>query len=131
MGKPMKQSKRHQPRPMPDDGLDFLDKLANTPAVVAVLGRIPPYKRARRQKWQACGAYARRTGKPCKAPGTGGGGRCKQHGGLSTGPKTPEGRHRCGQALRDWHARRRAAARKRACARQGVDPAVSADGVAA
>jgi hypothetical protein len=40
-----------------------------------------------------CGARTR-SGKPCIAPGTGRGGRCKNHGGLSTGPKTIEGRQR-------------------------------------
>src|SRR5215470_11661976 len=35
---------------------------------------------------------------------------CKWHGGYSTGPRTPEGKARCGEAgrrnLRQWHARR-------------------------
>lgn len=39
-----------------------------------------------------CGAHARTTGAPCKAQGLPNG-RCKLHGGMSTGPKTPEGRH--------------------------------------
>jgi hypothetical protein len=46
-----------------------------------------------------CGAYARSTGSPCKAkvmPN----GRCKNHGGMSTGPKTPEGRQAISQATR-------------------------------
>lgn len=38
-----------------------------------------------------CGAYARTTGAPCKAKALPSG-RCKLHGGMSTGPKTPEGR---------------------------------------
>ena len=38
-----------------------------------------------------CGAYARSTGQPCQAKALANG-RCKNHGGLSTGPKTPEGR---------------------------------------
>ena len=38
-----------------------------------------------------CGAYARSTGKPCQAKALTNG-RCKLHGGMSTGPKTPEGR---------------------------------------
>ncbi len=38
-----------------------------------------------------CGAHARTTGAPCKAKGLPNG-RCKPHGGMSTGPKTPEGR---------------------------------------
>ena len=38
-----------------------------------------------------CGAYARTTGNPCKAKALQNG-RCKLHGGMSTGPKTNEGR---------------------------------------
>ena len=38
-----------------------------------------------------CGAHARTTGKPCQAQAMPNG-RCKLHGGMSTGPKTPEGR---------------------------------------
>ncbi len=40
---------------------------------------------------EQCGAHARTTGNPCKAKAVPNG-RCKLHGGLSTGPKTPEGR---------------------------------------
>jgi hypothetical protein len=46
-----------------------------------------------------CGAKTR-TGKPCQAPGNGRGGRCKLHGGKSTGPKTQEGKARSLAALR-------------------------------
>jgi hypothetical protein len=42
-------------------------------------------------KGEKCEAYARSTGKPCQAPAMTNG-RCKLHGGLSTGPKTPEGK---------------------------------------
>ena len=38
-----------------------------------------------------CQAYARSTGEPCKAKAMRNG-RCRNHGGLSSGPKTPEGR---------------------------------------
>ena len=38
-----------------------------------------------------CGAYARSTGLPCKAKALPNG-KCRNHGGLSTGPKTPEGK---------------------------------------
>src|SRR3989304_4234048 len=49
-----------------------------------------------------CGAKGRQTGKPCVNPaGFGsehvGWGRCKYHGGCSTGPKTPEGKAKVGQ----------------------------------
>lgn len=46
-----------------------------------------------------CGAYARSTGNPCQAKAMTNG-RCKNHGGLSTGPKTPEGRQAIAQATR-------------------------------
>jgi hypothetical protein len=48
---------------------------------------------------RACGAKTR-TGKPCQAPGNGSGGRCKLHGGKSTGPKTQDGKARSLAALR-------------------------------
>ncbi len=46
-----------------------------------------------------CGAYARSTGKPCQA-GALKNGRCRNHGGLSTGPKTLEGRRSIAEATR-------------------------------
>lgn len=46
-----------------------------------------------------CGAYARSTGIPCKSKALANG-RCKNHGGLSTGPKTLEGRQAIGLANR-------------------------------
>ena len=50
-------------------------------------------------KHQKCGAYARTTGNPCQAKALTNG-RCKNHGGLSTGPKTAEGRRAIGEATR-------------------------------
>jgi len=44
-----------------------------------------------------CGAYARTTGNPCQAKALTNG-RCKNHGGMSTGPKTQEGRQAIAQA---------------------------------
>ena len=44
-----------------------------------------------------CGARTKATGQPCKLKDLGAGGRCRFHGGLSTGPKTPEGRARSAQ----------------------------------
>jgi hypothetical protein len=41
-----------------------------------------------------CGARAKRTGKPCRAPAMPNG-RCHKHGGASTGPRTARGRERC------------------------------------
>jgi hypothetical protein len=46
---------------------------------------------------QSCGARTRR-GSPCRCPAMRNG-RCRLHGGLSTGPKTPEGRRRIRIAL--------------------------------
>jgi hypothetical protein len=46
-----------------------------------------------------CGAYARSTGLPCQAKALPNG-RCKNHGGLSTGPTTSEGRQIIAQATR-------------------------------
>lgn len=40
-----------------------------------------------------CGALSRSTGKPCRQPALANG-RCRFHGGLSTGPRTPAGRAR-------------------------------------
>ena len=47
----------------------------------------------------SCGAHARSTGQPCKAKALANG-RCKNHGGMSTGPKTPAGRQAIAQATR-------------------------------
>ena len=44
-----------------------------------------------------CGARCKRTGKPCRAAAMPNG-RCKVHGGKSTGPRTPEGLERSGRA---------------------------------
>ena len=46
-----------------------------------------------------CGAHAKSTGHPCKAKALANG-RCKNHGGMSTGPKTPAGRQAIAQATR-------------------------------
>ena len=46
-----------------------------------------------------CCAHARSTGNPCKAKAMPNG-RCKNHGGMSTGPKTPEGRQAITEATR-------------------------------
>ena len=44
-----------------------------------------------------CGAYARSTGQPCQAKALANG-RCKNHGGMSTGPRTAEGKLAVAQA---------------------------------
>ena len=47
---------------------------------------------------QQCSARSRRTGVQCKAPALIGKLVCRNHGGLSTGPKTGQGRKRCAEA---------------------------------
>ena len=49
-----------------------------------------------------CGAKRKRDGQPCIAKPLANG-RCKFHGGMSTGPKTPEGRARALANLRPNH----------------------------
>lgn len=51
------------------------------------------------KKTHICGAFARSTGQPCKAKALANG-RCKNHGGMSTGPKTVEGRQAVSTATR-------------------------------
>jgi hypothetical protein len=46
-----------------------------------------------------CGAFARSTGRPCKAKALPNG-RCKNHGGMSTGPKSLKGRKAIADATR-------------------------------
>lgn len=57
---------------------------------------------------QTCGARTRK-GTPCRANAINGKERCRFHGGMSTGPRTPEGRARIAEAQRKrWdkiHAR--------------------------
>jgi hypothetical protein len=48
-------------------------------------------------KKQMCGAHARSTGQPCRAKALGNG-RCKNHGGMSTGPRTTDGKLAVAQA---------------------------------
>jgi len=55
--------------------------------------RIPKHKRPR------CGAKTRK-GTPCKAPAVSGSNRCRLHGGLSTGPRTEEGRDAIAESTR-------------------------------
>ena len=56
-------------------------------------------KFGRRKLREICGAKNRR-GLPCQCKLLLRGGRCKYHGGMSTGPRTPEGRKRALEALR-------------------------------
>jgi hypothetical protein len=66
--------------------------------------------RLRELRNKPCGARTR-AGHPCRRQGLGKGGRCPNHGGMSTGPRTPEGRARISASLAArWAARRAAAA---------------------
>jgi hypothetical protein len=58
-----------------------------------------------------CRARSKRTGQQCRAPAMSGKAVCKTHGGLSSGPKTAEGRSRCAQA-KTIHGQETRAARK-------------------
>jgi len=51
------------------------------------------------QRSSRCGAKTR-AGHPCRRKGLGAGGRCPNHGGMSTGPRTKAGRERIAQAQR-------------------------------
>ena len=57
-----------------------------------------------------CNAVIARTGRVCGSTAIEGRKKCSQHGGLSTGPRTPEGRQRCAQA-RTTHGRETTAMR--------------------
>lgn len=49
-----------------------------------------------------CEAYARSTGQPCQMKALANG-RCRLHGGLSTGPRTPVGREKARANLRQYN----------------------------
>ena len=55
--------------------------------------------RLRELRSQPCGAKTR-AGHPCQRKGLGRGGRCTNHGGASTGPRTAKGRQRIAEAQR-------------------------------
>jgi hypothetical protein len=59
--------------------------------------RIYRSKRSR----QKCGAFARSTGRPCRMKALANG-RCRLHGGLSTGPKTKEGKQKALMNLKQF-----------------------------
>jgi len=54
-----------------------------------------------KRNWKACGAKTRK-GTPCKNTRLFINGRCKNHGGLSTGPKTAAGKVRAMRNLLSW-----------------------------
>jgi hypothetical protein len=55
----------------------------------------------KRKSRNKCGAHARSTGKPCQMKPLANG-RCRLHGGLSTGPKTEEGKERAKANLKQF-----------------------------
>lgn len=55
--------------------------------------------RASKRQGRTCGAKTRQ-GTPCRMQPMPWSKRCRLHGGLSTGPKTPEGRERIAEAQR-------------------------------
>ena len=59
------------------------------------------YQAAKRKRKARCGAFARSTGEPCKRKALANG-RCKNHGGMSTGPKTQEGKARALANLKQY-----------------------------
>ncbi len=61
------------------------------------------YQAAKRKREAKCGAFARSTGEPCKRKPLANG-RCRNHGGLSTGPKTEEGKERALANLKQYRA---------------------------
>src|SRR5215211_1777583 len=64
-----------------------------------------------------CGARSKRTGKPCQGAAMPNG-RCKFHGGKSTGPRTPEGLERSRRANWKHGGRSRAVVEQRREARR-------------
>lgn len=61
-------------------------------------------KDGRKRLTKTCGAKNRR-GLPCQCKLLLKGGKCKFHGGMSTGPKTPEGKARSLAALKEGYSR--------------------------
>jgi hypothetical protein len=66
-----------------------------------------------------CGARSKRTGKPCRAAAMLNG-RCKVHGGKSTGPRTPEGLERSKRARWKHGYYSREAKVERSCVRAAM-----------
>lgn len=107
------------------EGIDFLP-LAPTGALrlIAKVLRVRLFYRRRPRKGSAHGVpdliftfpssckAKTRTGQRCKNRPTPGRMRCRLHGGLSTGPKTEDGRARCKAAALEAWARRRQAKEK-------------------
>lgn len=70
------------------------------PPISQLLKRMAKWKHKYRPR---CGAKTKKNGQPCQCKVVPGKKRCKWHGGLSTGPRTPEGKERARQAvIRRW-----------------------------
>ncbi|PJK28921.1 HGGxSTG domain-containing protein [Minwuia thermotolerans] len=88
--------------------VDDLDRLL-AGLRLGLTGDTPPRPpRTLRAERPTCGARTRQ-GRPCRAKAVPGKRRCRLHGGLATGPRTPEGRARIAAAQRArWQAWRAA-----------------------
>lgn len=64
----------------------------------------PTLSKPRRGSWPRCGARTKATGQPCRARALLNG-RCKYHGGLSTGPRTVEGKARALRNLKQFRGK--------------------------
>ena len=84
-----------------DFGMNIIDQLLAGHEDWQQRVRHKPAPRKRRRDKARCGAYARSTGKPCKAQALANG-RCRNHGGMSTGPKTLEGKARALANLKQY-----------------------------
>jgi hypothetical protein len=61
------------------------------------------YQAAKRKRVAKCGAFARSIGKPCQRKALANG-RCRNHGGMSTGPKTQEWKARALANLKQYRS---------------------------
>lgn len=101
------------------EAVEACQRAARSSAVLAkrlaALGVDTDKARKAADKAQRCGCglcmAKTRKGLPCLALGSGTGGRCRFHGGMSTGPKTPDGKRRSLEALA--RGRAKAAANRR------------------
>lgn len=94
------------------DTLTADEKMRLAVAMVRTLGYRKPLDRVYKHELPVCGARCR-DGHPCQAKAVWDdtrcsvrNGRCRLHGGLSTGPKTVEGKRRVGEAAR-WRAQQK------------------------
>ncbi|WP_343040877.1 helix-turn-helix transcriptional regulator [Pikeienuella piscinae] len=99
----------HRPREDKGANLSSFSQASQTTNAAAELLNVstqvsPELSKALRPK---CGARTR-AGPPCRAPVVAGKARCRMHGGLATGARTPEGRERIAEAQRRRWARWRA-----------------------